>query len=218
LIRNLIWDVDGTLFDTYPSIVQSYLRALESFGGSEATTYVLALARVGLTNCAHVLAARHRLDEDELAERFSLLYRAVPKVDQPPFDGVKQVCQAILAGGGINAIVTHRGRASTEQMLTTHHMRYLFVEIAAGDDGLPRKPDPAAFLVILGKTGVDRKETAAVGDREVDIRAGKAAGLWTCLFWPEEADTPAVDADFIFSEYTELSRYLGGHPPSPGIR
>ncbi len=215
MIRNLIWDVDGTLFDTYPPMVQSFLRALESFGGSESPAYILSLARVGLTNCAHVLAARHNLDEDELAGRFSQLYRAVPKADQLPFDGVKQVCQAIAAGGGINAIVTHRARASTEEMLTTHAMRDLFAEIAAGDEGYPKKPNPAAFLAIIDRGRIDPRETAAVGDRDVDILAGKAAGLRTCLFRPEGAQAPEADPDFTFSDYADLLKYLEGRQASP---
>jgi len=205
VIRNLIWDVDGTLFDTYPAIVQSFLQALEPFGRSVPAVQVVSLARVGLSHCAHVLAAQHGLAEDMLAERFRELYTAVPKSCQIPFEGVKSVCQAILAGGGINTIATHRAHASTEELLTTHAMRDLFTEIVAGDEGYPKKPSPAAFLAIISKCALDPRETAAVGDRDVDILAGKAAGLWTCLF---QSDGLGADPDFAFSEYGDLLLYL----------
>jgi len=212
MIRNLIWDVDGTLFDTYPAIVQAFRQALESFGQSAPVAQVDALARVGLSHCAHVLAAQCGLVEEELADRFGELYAAIPKALQVPFEGVMAVCQAIVAGGGINTIATHRGHASTEELLTAHALRDFFTEIVAGDEGYPKKPSPAAFQVLLDKCGLDPRETVAIGDRDVDMLAGRAAGLWTCLFRGEGL---GADPDFAFSDYGDLLHYLKGHRSRP---
>ena len=200
MITNLIWDVDGTLFDTYPAIVQAFLQALQSFGKSASAEDVDALAKVGLSYCATVLAKRFRLEKEELEERFGDLYSAIPKAAQPPFAGVKAVCQAIVDQGGINAIVTHRGRESTETLLTVHGMRHLFVEIVAGDAGYPKKPSPAAFRAIIDKLNLDRSQTAAIGDRDIDIEAGKAAGVMTCWF---RGHPSQIEPDFVFSDYSE---------------
>ncbi|GAB4528621.1 MAG: hypothetical protein Kow0063_04930 [Anaerolineae bacterium] len=163
------------------------------------------MARVGLSHCAHVLAAQYGLVEDKLAERFGEFYAAIPKACQVPFEGVKAVCQAIVVGGGINTIATHRRHASTEELLTTHAMRDLFTEIVAGDEGYPKKPSPAAFQAILSKCDLDPQETAAIGDRDIDVLAGKAAGLWTCLFRGEGSE---ANPDFAFSDYGDLLQYL----------
>ena len=205
MIRNLIWDVDGTLFDTYPAIVQAFLQALESFGQMASAAHVDSLARVGLSPCAHVLAAQFNLIEEELADRFGDLYSAIPKASQGPFEGVRAVCETIVAGGGLNTIVTHRGRASTEELLTTHALRDLFAEIVGGDAGYPKKPNPAGFQAILDKCQLDPRETAALGDRAIDILAGRAAGLWTGLF---RSDGAGCQPDFVFSNYGELLRCL----------
>ena len=212
MIRNLIWDVDGTLFDTYPAIVQAFLQALESLGQSAPMSQVDSLARVGLSHCARELAAQFGLVVDELADRFGELYTAIPKVLQVPFEGVKAVCKVIVAGGGINTIATHRGYESTEELLTTHAMCDFFTQIVAGDEGYPKKPNPAAFQAIIDKCGLDPRETAAIGDRDVDILAGKAAGLWTCLF---RGDGLGVNPDFAFSDYRNLLHYLEGNQSRP---
>ena len=149
MIRNLIWDVDGTLFGTYPAIVRSYLEALGERGVSESAGHVDALARQGLSKCTHVLAVQYGLAEEALAKRFGELSRSTSKKSQPPFDGVRQVCRSVVDGGGVNAIATHRARASTEELLVTHGMRELFTEIVAGDEGFPKKPSPAMLLAIL---------------------------------------------------------------------
>jgi phosphoglycolate phosphatase-like HAD superfamily hydrolase len=100
LVRNLIWDVDGTLFDTYPSIVEAFLEAVRSLGGQGEPEDARSLAREGLSRCTHVLASRYRLPEGELASRFRERYGAIPDADQPPFRGVIEVCRAIAGRKG----------------------------------------------------------------------------------------------------------------------
>jgi phosphoglycolate phosphatase-like HAD superfamily hydrolase len=205
VIKHLIWDVDGTLFDTYPAIVQAFLLALQSFGKSDSAHHVEQAAKVGLTHCASHLARLHGVPEDALGDQFGELYSAIPKSEQPPFDGVKAVCESVLTRGGSNSIATHRARESAAELLSTHDMRHMFTEIVGGDDGFPKKPSPQSFLAIIGRRALDRAETAAIGDRDVDIQAGKAAGIRTCLFHRGEGE---FAADLVFSHYRELLLYL----------
>ncbi|HLC34671.1 MAG TPA: hypothetical protein VJJ70_06710, partial [Anaerolineales bacterium] len=78
MIRNVIWDVDGTLFDTYPSIVRAFLDAAEALGRTADPTEVDRLGKVGLTHCTQELALRLDLDGNELGTRFAAAYRAIP--------------------------------------------------------------------------------------------------------------------------------------------
>ncbi|NMB90587.1 MAG: HAD family hydrolase, partial [Chloroflexi bacterium] len=182
MIKNLIWDVDGTLFDTYPAIVRSFQQALEGLGHTAGAAEVKDLALVSIQHCARQLAGHYGVDAVALEERFDDIYSAIPKAEQRPYPGVGQVLAEVLARGGVNAIVTHRRRASTEELLGVHELRDLFSDIAAGDEGYPKKPAPDAFHVILARCQMDPAHTATVGDRENDIRAGQAAGLVTCWF------------------------------------
>jgi HAD superfamily hydrolase (TIGR01509 family) len=201
--------VDGTLFDTYPAFVEAFLAALGESGVSTPAPagVVGALARVGLSHCVRELSSRYGLGPEVYGERFDRAYRAIPTSRQAPFPGVVEVCEAVLAGGGVNVIATHRARASTEGLLSGHRMRHLFVDIASVEDGCPRKPDPAMFLDLLARRRLDPARCVAVGDRDIDVLAGRAAGLRTCLFrgGAEAASRP----DFAFDEYLELGRYLG---------
>jgi phosphoglycolate phosphatase-like HAD superfamily hydrolase len=205
VIRHLIWDVDGTLFDTYPSIVRAFQQTLNSFDRVVSPEEILPLAREGLSHCARVLSSQHQLPEREVGSRFSEKYASIPKTLQPPFPGAVRVCEAVVRLGGINAAATHRARASTEELLAAHKMRHLFADIVAGDDGFPRKPDPASFLAVLSRNALRAGETATVGDRTIDIQAGKAAGVRSCLFTAEQW---VSEADFVFTSYSELLRYL----------
>jgi HAD superfamily hydrolase (TIGR01509 family) len=201
IIRHAIWDVDGTLFDTYPAISTSFLQALADFGASASLPEIESLARIELSHCAAELASRFNLDTNEFIEAFGTHHVAVPPAAEPPFPDVRAVCERIAAGGGANAIVTHRNAQSLAGLLAAHGMQALFVESIARDDGYPRKPDPAAFLAVLQHQHLDPAETLSIGDREIDILAGRAAGTRTCMF---RGDPSKVCVDLAISDYAEL--------------
>jgi phosphoglycolate phosphatase-like HAD superfamily hydrolase len=62
-----------------------------------------------------------------------------------------------------------------------------------------------AALNELERHGVRREETMAIGDRESDVLPGKAAGVFTCFFGPDDA---GVDADLAIADFGELARLL----------
>ena len=73
------------------------------------------------------------------------------------------------------------------------------------DDGYPRKPDPAAFEAALAIYHLEREETLTVGDRDIDILAGQAAGLFSCFYGDV---TDGIQADLMISHFDELYEYL----------
>jgi HAD superfamily hydrolase (TIGR01509 family) len=201
MIRNLIWDMDGTLFDTYPAISQAFQNALVTLSANAPLEHIDALARVSLEHCAITLADENLLDPDLVMQAFGQAYAAMPPASQPPFPGVRETCEHVLKAGGCNAIVTHRRRGSLLRFLDHYQMGMLFRDWTCGDDSFPRKPDPAAFNYLIARHTLDPAETLAIGDREIDLQAGAAAGLRTCLF---SAQPGELRADFIVSNYPSL--------------
>jgi HAD superfamily hydrolase (TIGR01509 family) len=204
-IRNAIWDFDGTLFDTYPAISRAFLEALADFGASAPLAEVESLCLVEVSHCASVLATRFDLDMDAFIGAFGRHYVAIPLGDQPPFPGAREVCEKIIAAGGVNALVTHRNAETAARLLAHHGLRSLFVEVIARDAGYPRKPDPTAFLAVLQHQQLDPRETLAIGDRKLDIQAGQAAGMPTCLY---RGAPISVAADIAISDYVDLLAHL----------
>lgn len=182
MIRHLIWDVDGTLFDTYPAIVRSLQGAARDLGAPAAYEATRDLALVSVDHCLEQMATTFDLPLDQLEEGFARHYRDASPADQPPFAGAVDVCRLIRDRGGLNLIVTHRRRAGLDRLLATHAMAALFTDIISHDDGFPRKPDPSAFVTLVERHHLPRDESLAVGDRDIDILAAHAAGLPAALF------------------------------------
>ncbi len=211
MLRNIIWDVDGTLFDTYPSIVRAFRGALIDLGQDAPLDRIETLARESLSHCVSVLAASHGLPADDLERAFQQRYSLETAVDSPPFPGAINVCRYIASIGGRNVIATHRSRAGTRALLEAHGMATLFAGMLAGDDGYPRKPDPAIFEAAMTQFDLGRAETITVGDRDIDIQAGLAAGIRTCRYAPgggEELGSEHATPDLVVRHLDQLGRYL----------
>ena len=154
MYRNIIWDVDGTLFDTYPSIAMSYRLALNDLGHDAPLAWLEELGKISLNHCTATLIDKFQIDEVGLSARFLWHYDQIRPEDQPPFPGVIKLCEYIVSIGGKNLIITHRGKEGTEQLLAAHNMTGFFTDCFARDAGFPRKPDPAAFLAMIDKHGL----------------------------------------------------------------
>lgn len=205
MFRNIIWDVDGTLFDTYPAIAHAFQAALQDLGNDASLDWIEKLSRISLIHCVKTLADQYRLNEEDLAQAFEKHYNHVQPEEQPPFPGVIRVCEHISSIGGKNVIVTHRSYQGTHELLAAHDMTGYFAGCLARDDGYPKKPHPAAFEAILELYKLPREETLTVGDRDIDILAGQAARIFTCLFGHE---VEGVAADLTINSFDELYRFL----------
>jgi phosphoglycolate phosphatase-like HAD superfamily hydrolase len=205
LFRHIIWDVDGTLFDTYPAMAKAFKAALNDLGQDAPAGWIEDLARQSVGHCLSTLAGTYQVPEEAIEQGFDKYYYSITPEEQPPFPGVIAVCRYICSGGGKNVIVTHRGQKGTLELLTAHRMTEYFAGWLTHQDGYPRKPDPAAFEAALQRYDLKRAETMAVGDRAIDILAGQAAGLFSCLFGP---DTDGAAADLTVGSFDELYQFI----------
>jgi len=97
MLCNIIWDVDGTLFDTYPPMAQAIKAALNDLGHNAPLAWIESLARESLGHCASVLTEKYHLAPDEFDRVFDGRYSHIAVEENPPFPGVIDVCQYICS-------------------------------------------------------------------------------------------------------------------------
>ncbi len=218
MIRDIIWDAGGTLFDTYPAKVGALRETLERFGGEADPERILRLTLKATSHAVATLAREVGVERDAFEADYRERYAAVSPEEQPPFPHVRELCQYIRRAGGHNYIVTHRGRDSLLGLLEVHEMTGLFRELVTKEAPYPRKPDPAALKAVVERWGLDPQSTLAVGDRDLDIRAAQAAGLRTCFFGSHPHE---MQAELEVREYAALFGWLlrekaiGSDPGAP---
>jgi phosphoglycolate phosphatase-like HAD superfamily hydrolase len=161
MFRYIIWDFDGTLLDTYPEIARAVNQALASFGKAASLGRIIELSSISLDFCISELSKEFALSKEALDQQFINCYKTVDLQKQRPFPYVVEVCKKIRELGGQNFIVTHRRRASLNELLSTHDMHVYFTDVVAGDDGFAHKPDPSAMRFKLLE-GLERFHTAII--------------------------------------------------------
>ncbi|MHC5267863.1 HAD-IA family hydrolase [Enterococcus sp. LJL98] len=179
MFKNYIWDFDGTLFDTYPVLLDSILQSLlQDFGIQAEPASIYHLLK---SESSAAVAQTYGLNFVDFTEKFKEIERR-DKRSVHPFDGTFEVLNKITEKQGKNFIFTHRTASSTQALLKEERMETLVVEIIGSESGFPRKPDPTAITYLLKKYQLNPKETLMIGDRRLDIEAGRRAGVATLFF------------------------------------
>ena len=201
MIKHVIWDFDGTLFDSYPGMVNAFLRALKKYGIEAKYDEVLKLFLNSEKTAVQYYQKRFLLGE-ELIEVYQDEKSHIDLSNMLPFPYAKEVCQRIKEAGRYNYILTHRG-STTYDILRKNGMVELFTEIVTKDNQFARKPDPEAIYYLLDKYQIHPKEAMIVGDREIEILLGQKAKVKTC-FYESGNREPELQADYRVKSLEEV--------------
>lgn len=204
--RNVIWDFDGTLFDTYPEITKAFINVLKKDYGVEYDyKQAYSLAKASITFCIESLADEFNIDREEFSENFKKRYFGELTFEDKPFEGVEEVLEYTSKLGG-NFLITHRGSESLNEFLSRNNFKKHFIEIVSSDADFPLKPDPASFNYIIDKYKLKKEETLGVGDRILDIEAANSAGIKSCFF--DTGGSKIGVADYNISKMKDLLKIL----------
>ncbi|NLW98639.1 MAG: HAD-IA family hydrolase [Actinomycetales bacterium] len=174
-VVSIIWDLGGTLLDTYPVVDRALASVVDGGEPRDATLEEVArLTRVSSGHAIATLSERYGVPESELRDAYEGT-KATWEVNPPPvMDGAREVIAAVTARGGLNLVATHRARESAEALLALVGLEV--DDLVSASDGFPRKPDPAMALELLRRHALDPSEVIGVGDRPGDVAAAEAAG------------------------------------------
>jgi phosphoglycolate phosphatase len=111
------------------------------------------------------------------------------------------------------AIVTARGKRTTQAFLDQLNIAHHFDHIAAGQTVHRTKPHPAPIHWAAQQMGVSPQDCLMIGDTTVDILAGRSAGAQTIGVlsgFGEEAELLACGADLTIASVADLPDVLLG--------
>jgi phosphoglycolate phosphatase-like HAD superfamily hydrolase len=205
-IHNILWQVNGALFDTYPALTYSFSKALSEMGVSAALNVIDGLVRRSLDDCLDTLAGRFKLDPQLLREKFLESYRSISPASQMPFPGVRELCEFIHGNGGLNLALTDTGVEFAGRLLETHQISGWIADTLYIETGDADQPDPAPLRAVLDRYSLNPGETLLIVTRGLDVQTGKMAGIRTCLYGKAETK---VAADLQIETYSQLLRLLG---------
>ena len=172
MIKLLIFDHDMTIVDSSYAILNAINKVAEETGNASVThETVLKFAAVPMQDFMRGIW-------EECQENWIDLYRE--RVDPleyqlRPFPEVPHALTKLREMGVFLAVASNR-RNPRAAMNKSDTSRY-FDMIVGPIDGLPYKPDPAMLHYAMNHFGVSQSETLYVGDSDIDMETGHAAGV-----------------------------------------
>ena len=176
MTRTFIWDLDGTLLDSYEAILAGIQETYEQFDipfdREEVRNFIL---RYSVKDLLVRDADQYGLDGEELNRvRASSLKEKNTQI--PLMDGAREILDWTEEQGIQNFVFTHKSD-NAFQVLTDLGIIQHFTEILTSDSGFARKPSPEALLYLIDKYQLDKASTYYVGDRLLDVETAIRAGI-----------------------------------------
>jgi HAD superfamily hydrolase (TIGR01509 family) len=198
-LTNYIWDFDGTLFDTYPGMVEAAQKVLADYGHHPSIEEINFIMKKESTKS---LREKFGLSDEAFTPLFHQYEKESGKTAQP-FPETKLVLTQLKEQGKKHFVLTHRLTQSTWDLLAQYDMADLFEEVVGLDKSFPRKPDPASLNYLIRTHKMEKEQTIMIGDRYLDVEAGKRAGVRTCLY-DRDHFLGSADADWTVDDLREI--------------
>lgn len=176
MIRCVLFDLDGTLIDTWYLYVRAMERTLEEISHEEIPTDRLATLR--LNSEPRLLGYFVPHDEVGAAhQRFLANYHALHETCfGGVYPGVQDLLKNLRSRGNKMGIVTGKSRGAWD--ITLRHLTLVpFDTLVFDDDVSEPKPDSEGIERALADLGASPSETIYVGDSLSDLEAATTAGV-----------------------------------------
>lgn len=180
----IIFDLDGTLFDTTGAMAACGNHALSLLGLPTFTPGDYALFSGGGIE-GYVNAVLEAAGDKE-HRHFDAFWRTyleknatLGKEANVPYPHIREVLDALKERGVCLAVLSNKDQASCEQIVKDAFGEGTFLVIRGDRGDLPVKPHPAGVFDVLAQCGMEKEAALYVGDTQVDIQTGKAAGIET---------------------------------------
>lgn len=171
----VIFDWDGTLFDSVAQIVASLQWAAAQYqielGEHEAKNII----GLGLPEAMQALFPQHQSLQPKIQAAYSEHYVANSH-HQQWFTGVDSLLEELAARDVMLAVATGKSRAGLDRVLLHTNSQHYFVATRCASETCS-KPDPMMLQQLLQHTGVAVERAVMVGDTSYDLEMAKRIGM-----------------------------------------
>ena len=214
----LVFDLDGTLIDTAPDLVET-LNVIFAREGLAPVPFATARKLIGGGARAMIVRgveAEGRVlsptQIERLFDEFIAYYTEHIADKSRPFPGLTETLDALEAQGHRFAVCTNKLESLSVLLLKQLDLAGRFSVICGQDTFGVQKPNPDILRRTIRAAGGSPEHAIMIGDSETDVRTAKSAGLPIVAvdFGYTERPIAEFEPDRIISHYTELPAALAG--------
>lgn len=226
MVQLVIFDFDGTLFDTHESIehcIKGTFHAFQPDQPADANQVRRLIGKgTGLYDTFNALQPEPDIyNEKQWEAKYRELYATEGQSLIKPYPGSRELLDRVLELGIPAAIVTNKGVTAVHTALENNGMAGLIpTDLIVGDKtpGTTRKPDTGSYTHVLAPnlerlhslTIEDPSKIVVVGDTEADVTFAKNLGarsIW-CKYGYGSELCAQLAPDHIVSSLSEVAGLL----------
>lgn len=206
MIKTVIFDLDGTLLNTFNDLADAVnssltLNGLQPYTTDKIKTFVgngiKRLIENALNNQSALFAFQKVFDD------FCRIYQANCKIKTKPYNGINEILNELKKKNIKLAVLTNKHHLSATEIIEYYFPNTF--DLIVGQDNRPLKPDPTSVFYIAKTLKTALSNIVMIGDSNVDIATARNADIKSIgVFWGYENINLIADADYIAYTSTEL--------------
>jgi phosphoglycolate phosphatase len=178
-IKHVVFDLDGTLVSSHETIYETTVYTLKLFGVDKEIPLDKFNNLIGYHFADLLPMFDIYLDDyEEFINEYKKHYFSFMHSSYL-FPDVMETLAELKKTGMKLSILTTKAQDQTEKILNYFNITNHFDFIMGRRPGIGHKPSPEPLLIICKELNVAPSETLMIGDSELDVRCGKAAGSKT---------------------------------------
>lgn len=173
----IVWDWDGTLMDSTPTIVHCIQEACRDLNlpvpPDSLASHVIGL---GINDALRTAAPSVTVEQHpKLVERFRFHYLSKDH-ELNLFEGARDLLNDLKSDGYLLAVATGKSRKGLDRSLGFHDLYDMFADTRTADETFP-KPHPAMLIELSESLMVPVEKMLMIGDTTHDLLMAKNAGV-----------------------------------------
>ncbi|MCH5156165.1 MAG: HAD-IA family hydrolase [Clostridiales bacterium] len=201
MFNNILFDLDGTLTDSFEGIANAALYALNKLG---ETSYTKADLNFFIGPPIFNSFDKIFKGDEQKVKRAVTLYREyfgeIGWRENRVYDGVKQMLQSLKDMGKTMAVATSKPEHFSRRITEYFDLDKYFIFVAGASMDTSRAQKAQVIEYAIKSTGINKADTVMIGDRNHDILGAKACGLKSMgvLYgYGDKEELTAAGADYI---------------------
>ena len=214
----IVFDLDGTLIDTAPDLIDT-LNVILAREGLPAVAYDDARAMIGGGARAMIERALKAERRDEAKAELDRMFRAFVEhyaahiADRSrPFPHLEATLDGLAGAGHRLAVCTNKLEWLSRRLLDRLNLSPRFSAICGADTFGVSKPDPAILRQTVARAGAELKSAIMVGDAGPDVGVARRAGVPVICVSFGYTEVPVADLkpDVVIDHMRELRGAIEG--------
>lgn len=205
--KGIVFDFDGTIIDSEEGIAKAFQAALKSKGILEELDLIKGLIGPPLSR---TIITKYGLSEEEGTKAMEVhrnYYRDYGIYESRLFPNVEKMLKTFNDMGIILMIATNKPESYSLEQMKYYDIEKYFNSIVGNNESQTRGTKADFIKMAINSTNIDVSEVIMVGDRYIDIEAGKQVGLKTVgvtYGYGSEEEIKNSDPTYIIENIMEL--------------